>query len=357
MKIAVLKIGANITFSSANKSAANADIKYALKTINNNANSITIISKKTRNTIIPKEYKFAELKDVESLDAADVILVFNGSINFFGGAFSPEIIKTYQLLNKTTSHIMYVQTDGAMWFQQLWPLIYKREWAKHYNESDFHISGDKVIYLTQGRDMKKVHNELLTKKYVIYPKEIFHYPWETTILQFDWDIPRPWFERAYDLGFGGATRNSYKRKLIEKYYNSPILKNLLFGNLRGVDCFNAQMQAKVSYQQFIPKMSRCKATVAFGDKFYNNNFHTLRMYENILAGCLMFVDSNFCDNFYKDITEHLQVTSLREVEQYLLSNSPNNTEDFANHIRRTIIARYNRAIENEKINTILRSIT
>lgn len=356
MKIAVLKIGANITFSSANKSAANADIKYALKTIDNNANEITIISKKTRNTIIPKEYKFANLEDVDSLDEADIVLLFNGSINFFGGAFSPEIIKTYKLLSRTTAKIVYVQTDGQMWFQQLWPLIENRVWAKGFEESDFHISGDKVSYITQGRNLNKFRQELMGKKYTIIPEQIVHYPWESTILQFDFPIPRPWSQRQYDLGFGGATRNTYKRKLIEKYYNSPGLSNLLFGNLRGVNCPNAKMEAKVSYQQFIPKMSSCKTTVAFGDKFYNNNFHTLRMYENILAGCLMFVDSNFCDNFYKNITEQLYVKNQSEVERYLISNRPQESEDFANHIRRTIIHRYDRAGENMKINQILESI-
>ncbi len=357
MKIAVLKIGANITFSNSNKSAANADIKYALASIEHNANKITIISKKTRNTEIPLKYRFKDIHSVDSLDAADIILVFNGAVNFFGGVESLELVKLYQLLSKTTSQIVYVQTDGQMWFQHLWPLIYKREWAKKYDETEFFINSDRVTYLTQGRNIEKVEKELSNKKYIVKPRKILHFPWEKTILSCyeDKEI-RPWHQRQYQLGFGGATRNTYKRKLIEKYYNSPHLSNLLFGNLRGVNCKNAKMEAKVSYQQFIPKMSSCKYTVAFGDRFYNNNFHTLRMYENILAGCLMFVDSNFCDNFYKNITELLYVTNIIDIERFILGNTLEDSEDLANHIRRTILHRFDKVVFNYDINQILENI-
>ena len=327
MKIAITKIGANITFSKQNKSAANADILYALRTLGVKEQNITIHTAKTRNTFIPKVVSFKEIKETTDFNEYHVVLVFNGSINFYGGTEDLNLIALYKALARTKRNckIVYVQTDGALWFQELWPLIAHRDWAQKYSSEDFDLDTQNVFYITQGRGIRKVYDEMQVKTTRIFARSVYHFPWEQTILsdheKFFHRGPVPFNLRPYDLAFGGATRNTYKRKKIEKYYNSPRLKTLLFGNLRGVHCPNATMASKVAYQEFIPMMSNAKGTVIFGDHFYNNNFFTLRMYESILAGNILLIDEEFdsSQSFFwavdPDIRSFFYVNNVAEVEE------------------------------------------
>lgn len=337
MRIAITKIGANITFSNQNASAANADILYALRTLGAKRNEITIVTHKTRNTQLPKVLKFQEIQDTRDFNKFDCVLVFNGAYNFFGGAEDPNLIALYKALSNTAKRIFYVQTDGAMYFQKLWPLIEKREWAQKYNSAMFHVNPGNVVYLTQGRNLDKMYDKLDKVKNKCGPSQMFHFPWERTILtahEKHFTKPLiPHADREYDLAFGGATRNSYKRKKIEKYYNSPKLKTLLFGNLRGVTAPNADMKPKVGYQQMIPTMMKARGTVIFGDELYNNNFHTLRIYESLLAGCLVMFDKEFnpawpfvVDDI--DMVEFIMNESIAKVEELAMEMRANAFEAF-----------------------------
>lgn len=294
MKIAICKIGANVTFSSSNKSAANADILYFLRQLEIDDHDVTIHTHKTRNTFIPKRIGFAEIQDTQSFDDYDKVLVFNGSINFFGGVADPNLLALYRALRNSNAPIIYVNTDGALPFKQLWPSIYKRPWAQDFEEDDFFVHEDKVTYLTQGRDIYKMGQLCISKPDRIVPYRIIHYPLYEMILAKHEKYFKPndiaFEDRKYNLGFGGYTRNTHKRNRIEHYYHGRYDTTLLFGNLRGVNTGNAIVQPKCSYQHFIAKMKQCKATVIVGDKFYENNFFTLRMYESLLADNMVFID-------------------------------------------------------------------
>ena len=367
MKIAIMKIGANITFSSNNKSAANADILYALRTIDPHRHNCTIITHRTRNTVIPKPLHFEELQELNSLDAWDIILVFNGSINFFGGKEDIGIIKMYKLLSQTKTPIAYVNTDGQLPFKQLWPSIWKRDWAQKYSEDEFYINQDNVHYITQGRDVVKIAKLTQSKPDNIVPLSITHFNWEQTILanhqkHFKFE-PKPFKNRDYTLIFGGATRNTHKRKLIEKYYNSGLMPTLLFGNLRGVQTNEATLHSKISYQDFLRKMQLGKTTVIIADEFYNNNFFTLRMYESILAGCLVFIDNQLDTNkdFYRNVnihTDSLYVNKPHDIFEYFNEGiNEEGIENLAKHIRKEILEDYDLPRENKRLIEIFQSIT
>ncbi len=359
MKIAVMKGGTNITFSSGNKSAANADILYALRTIDPTTHQCTCVTHRTRNTYIPKPLKFEELLDIKSLDKFDVILLFNFSINFFGGKEDPNLIKTYKLLAKTHTPIVYVNTDGQLMFKQLWPSIKNRDWAANYCEEDFYIDPAKVMYVTQGRNKSKMLKMLNTKPDFIIPKYLHHFPWERTILaNYEKHFMKlknvSWSERPYDLVFGGATRNTHKRKRIENYYKGTRLHTLLFGNLRGVSTGIADVHPKVSYQEFIRKMQSGKATVTVGDLNYNDNFFTLRMYESILAGNLVFIDEQMDTkhSFYNGIaasTNQLYVNNVMDIVNIFNIASDDELSVFTAEIRREILNRYDLHSENKRL--------
>lgn len=294
MKLAVCKIGANITFSSSNKSAANADILYFLRQLDVDDHEVTIHTHKTRNTFIPKRVGFKEISETESFNDYDKVLVFNGSINFFGGAIDLNLLQLYRALRNSDVPIVYINTDGALPMKQLWPSIWKREWAQDFEEDDFFVEPDQVTYVTQGRDVGKMLNMVRQKPDRIIPRRCFHYPLYETILAKHEKYITPnriaFEDRPYDLGFGGYTRNTYKRKRIEHYYGGHVHHTLLFGNLRGCNTGKAIVRAKCSYQQFINTMKYCRGTIIIGDHFYEDNFFTLRMYESLLADNMVFID-------------------------------------------------------------------
>lgn len=349
MRLAVMKIGANITFSPNNASAANADILYFLRQLEIDDHDITIVTHRTRNTKIPKRLKFLEIAvaEVDDFKDTDAILLFNGSINFFGGACDPNLLAMYRLLNKLNKPIIFVQTDGQLYFKQLWPSIHKREWAQGLHASEFWVDTQKVVYLTQGRDHTKLDRLLTTKPDAIIPEEYVHYPIAQTILaKHDKFIPKnetPFGLKHYDLGFGGATRNTYKRKRIEHYYNRD--NTLLFGNLRGVKAPKAKMQAKCSYQHFIRMMMMCKATVIVGDEFYENNYFTLRMYESLLADCITFIDHRMDSEhrFYGLSDEWLYVTKPADLHidagHYILFKE----------VKDRVLRSYNEELERQRL--------
>lgn len=359
MKIALMKGGANITFSANNRSAANADILYALRTINPREHECTIVTHRTRNTLIPKPLQFAEVQTLESLDDFDVVLIFNFSINFFGGAEDPNLMAMYKLWSKTRTPLVYVQTDGQLPFRQVWDSIWKRDWSSNYTEEEVYVDPMNVHYLTQGRDLAKVGTSLKKKPDMIFPRSINHFPWERTILakheKFFGQTPLEWTERPYDLIFGGATRNSHKRKLIEKYYNDSHLKNFLFGNLRGVNAPHAKMQSAVSYQEFVRRMNQGKATVIIGDDHYNDNFFTLRMYESLLAGCMVFIDEQLDTQhkFYEGVphADDLYVRNTKKIQQTM----DNGGRELALAVRRQILESYDHAAENSRLFELLRA--
>lgn len=329
MKIAIAKIGANITLSKNNGSAANADILYALRTMKGFNHQFTIVTHKTSNTSLPSSLGFEELYTLQDFNDYDCVMLFNGSINFFGGVEDPGVISLYKALAKTRKPVFFVNTDGALVLRDLWPMIANREWAKGYNEFDYDLKNTPIHYLTQGRDLPKMRKHIRETKNAIVPLTIQHFPWEQTILSehekwFNLK-PRPVSKREYDLGFGGYIRNSHKQRRIERYYDEPDIRTLLFGNLRGINVKNTTVHPKISFQSMVPTMEQCQASVIVGDLFYNDNFHTLRMYECLLAGCAVLIDGQLDTkkDFYEGIKKNdkFYVNSSSDVRAFIWNDS------------------------------------
>lgn len=364
MKIAITKIGANITFSANNGSAANADILYALRAMKGFGHKFTAVTHKTRNTELPDAIALQEVNRTQDFNSFDLVLVFNGSINFFGGHPDEALFSLYRALSKTTKPIVYVQTDGALFFRQLWPLIQSREWASTLSEGEFYVEPANVYYISQGRINAKTLARLRSEANAIEPIGLYHYPWEKTILaDYERVMNTPlleYNERKYDLGFGGYIRNNHKQKRIENYYDDPTLNVLLFGNLRGIKLQHTEVQPKVSYQQMIPKMSNCKATVIVGDLYYNDHFHTLRMYESILAGNLVLIDKMMDTKaeFYKGLYDPywFLVESKEEVREKLKTCAVGPEDEILLNVRNHIIESFENDRMKDKLNTILESI-
>lgn len=324
MRVGILKLGANITWSKNVLTAANVDIHTMCRALFP-FSEICIISGKTRNTKIPTAGTFYDIRsiDVNSLDLS-CLLVFNGNVNFFGGTESPEGILNYVHINKFKGPVFIVNTDGQLAFKQLWPAIEPKPWAKNWNREDVWVSRTDIQYITQARDLRKTKKTYEKQKNFIKPSAYYSFPIEQAIL-IDHD-KRPIKLRLpkYDLIYGGRPRSTGRQKDIDTFYikHSQELKVHLFGgfskkNLRSPAHEGISFGSKVSNFQFIPKMSEGFFTCIVGDPFYHGNFFTLRMYESILAGCTPFISTSMDPDreFYSDeyLKEFLYVNSGEEL--------------------------------------------
>lgn len=338
MKIAICKGGTNITFSSNNRTAANADILYTIKQLYDSTQEnldITIVTKITRNTVIPPMLKIVEYDDV-NFDDYDYVVLFNFSINFFGGLDGGNLMGLYSKLSNSKTPIKFMFTDGQLPFKKLWPNIENREFAKKRKEQEFFINENRITYISQGLDREKTLRHISKIKHTYKPKNIIYMDIARFILANHFDrnkrsliFPKCFNnEREYTLGFGGVERNSYKRKLIEKFYwpdYNLSVDTLIFGKLPTLYGDSIRNLGQVPFHNVLYRMSKCKYSVIVGDEFYENNFITLRYYECILSGCIPIMYSKMINDNIKYFREGkcLHVNDREDLKNILFSSNYN----------------------------------
>jgi len=342
-KLLIAKIGANLTLSEANKSAANADFLYVLRTLDHSKFEVTVATGITRNTKIPSPLLLVDVKN-ENLNFNDYnsILIFNGSYNWFGGAEDLNLKGLYQKLANSSIPIHWVNTDGQLIMKQLEPLVKNRAWNEDYIDGKLYIDPRRVTYITQARKLFTIEQIIESNSNHIQTHKVVYFPFEQTIMSkhekyFHKRIV-PMKDRQWHMIYGGAPRNTYRRKRIELFYGSipDAFDVKLFGNLKGLKVGNCWISGKVSYQQFVKETMEGKATIIIGDQMYEDNFHTLRMYESILAGTIVLIDNKFDSEhlFFNgdDRFDKCYVNSGKEAVQVLVDISkshPTGLDGFA----------------------------
>lgn len=301
--LGILKIGANITFgANANRTAANQDIMTLSRALAPNF-ELHYITKRTRNSLIPKETKFTDImlaKEKINELGLDAIMVFNGNWNAFGGYFPHETAAIWQIINAFKGKVFYIHTDCQMKFYQCfdgesWA---KKGWDTEVDAESVIVTRDDIIYLTQSQSPTKIL-ELTAKTGITLKEEnILHFPIEEAIL-----LKPPVYNSTrdikWDLIYGGSWRSGARRDRMLKWFfghQKPALKTLMFGNI-GMDKFInqtikpfPQFEGPVSNDQFVGKLRTSLATVIIVDKWSEGHWTPLRFYESLIAGCIPFID-------------------------------------------------------------------
>lgn len=336
MKIGVLKLGASITWSNVSKTAANFDIHSIIDILREDFPDvhIDIITRHTRNTIIPSGLTFQNIMSVDiNTQDYEALLVFNGNVNFFGGAEAPDQLMNYVHINKFKGKIIYVHTDGQLQLKQIWPSVEVKPWASKWTKDQLWITRSDIIYLTQARDLERVYTLCKKNGSVPVAKEnIYHLPIEQAILtRSNKIIQQP---KTCDLIYGGSMRGGQRKKLLEKYYFGQD-NAVLFGAIKS-SMFSCRDKAptfmsKVDHHRFMDAMTRGKATCIIGDEWYFNNMHTLRIYETILARVVCFISIEFDKNktIFSDekLNDFLYVSSRKELSEKLKQLTPEMIHD------------------------------
>lgn len=276
-------------------SAANFDIHSICELLKKDFD-ITIITQNTRNTIIPEDFNFVDINEyaIKHDDELDALLMFNGNVNAFGGVEPKDQIEAFRIINAFPKRVFYVNTDGNLLLKQVWPLVESKGWD--WQENQVNIVRKDIVYLTQARNLEKLDLEIRKQRHAvpIQRENLVHFPIERAILASAKDVCLN-ENRPVDLMYGGSIRGGKRKKEVEKFYlHGDDLNVEVFGAITPkMVSLNAKFSGRVPFDQVIKKMSMAKATCIIGDPFYKNNFHTLRIYESILAGCVTFIDKSF----------------------------------------------------------------
>lgn len=204
----------------------------------------------------------------------DKLIVLNGALNFFGGKENPIIINNYKLMQ--SHEVLYFLVDLRLPFKPLWKSIENRDWNV-YKKEEFDVDNLTIISQSWNLDLvDKLHDNK-------YP--ITYFPIDQWILH-DSSLYTPLVEhdKKYDLIYCGSNRSGKRKNKIEQFYSHG--NNLLVGNISGG-------VKKVKTCDMLNTNAQAKATVIIGDKNYNSNIHTLRIWESLLSGLIVFVDEEF----------------------------------------------------------------
>lgn len=308
MKLALLNLSNNITNY---RTVSSGETISFGKVFEDMGYDVDIISKKAG------EYTIA-FEDVEDINSYDKLVMVNGAINFFGGKENPIITKNYRLLAKWEKEIYYLFTDIRLPFKQLWPAIEKRGWG--YKKDDVWVDND-IIIISQGSDLdktKKAHKDE-DYEYVYFPIEQYY----LYLMGDEYATPT---EKKHDLVYGGSYRSGAREdKMIEYLFDITDYDVNFFGNIREKQFKNATyfsaptFDKKVKMDEVRDKISEGVATLIIGDKKYEDNFITLRVWETMTSDAIMLIDKDFDseqkimqDDFYyvenkQDIIDRLKL--------------------------------------------------
>lgn len=253
--------------------------------------------------------------DLANPDKYDAVLFMNSSPNFFGGTKNDDILNKYRFLAKCKCPIFYLFNDRALTFMQLWPAIQKREWNIDTEET-IKIKSD--IYLaSQFTDVEECirinnkYNNIKGGRFIDFGC------WRLN--NFESLIKEN--KHVYDLIYGGSFRSGRRKEKYEDYFFDKDLNVAIYGTMKLSNFKDIENKkapdawlGKVNCLKAIDENSLGFATVIIGEKGFNNNIHTIRMYESILSNTITFIDNDLDSQhtIYRD--DYLYVHNGKELE-------------------------------------------
>lgn len=306
MKVAVLKLGARLVFGDKiGTSGGTGEAVSLIEMLIKGGVEVECYTKVLASD--PKGpcliHNIEDTYDMVNNMGYDALVVVNGSVNFFGGAEDKAQILNYHMINNFKGPVIYLYCDPNLPLKQLWYSIEKKEWASNWNKNDILITKD-IHVISQSYNLEK--NKAIFENNGYKVASIQQYPFQKFPMMRDKAI-EPMFGREIDISYGGTFRSGRReKKLIDFYWGYPqSLFVEVFGKIRHED-FNEKkveglrppiFSGPVDYSQMIPKMSNAKYHIAIGDNMYPDfEMISQRVYEAIMAGCVVFLDKEFDKN-------------------------------------------------------------
>lgn len=301
MKIAVVKLGARVSYNANDTSGGNGEARSIINMLAKGGAEVHVYTKILKKDNLVDYLVWHNIEDdytdVNTL-GFDALVVINGNVNFFGGAEDRPQILNYDIVNNIKCPVFYAHCDPALVFRQLWPSIEKKPWAENYQQKDIDVQRSDVHVICQQYNLQYMEKEY-EKKNAVLPKSITQFPFEKFPLL---NERMPFNENPeWDLSYGGTMRGGKREdKIIEYYFGLPEEITVeLFGKIEEKHFDPKKIVGKrfpefgkaVKYNEMIQKMNQSAAHIVIGDKQYGQcEMLNQRIYESILAGCVTFID-------------------------------------------------------------------
>lgn len=286
MKIALLNLANNVT---GYKTTPSGETLYMASALRDMGYEVDVISNKPSDDVV----SFDQVTDINSYNH---LLVIGGAINFFGGKESPTIINNYKLMAQYKGTINYLLTDIRLTFNQLWPAISGRGWG--YEKEEVWITSP-VNIISQGYDLetiRKVHSKVEADlQYRYFPLERYK------IYSKDFKISE-YTEKTSDLIYGGSFRGGAREeKMVNFLFDQFGFDVEFYGNAKASQFKNKKFPwtehprftGKIPMSDVQAKNDSGLTTLVIGDKLYNDNFITLRVWETMSSDAIMLIDEEF----------------------------------------------------------------
>ena len=247
----------------------------------------------------------------------DLLLMFNGNANFFGGVEDELSILNYMVINSYDGKVLYCLTDLNLILKQIDKVVVNKDWGSKYNVGDLKIVRDDIYLVSQAAENHEIYKKFIKNGINLKKDHIYHFPWEM-FPTFSLDNYNKIF-RSVDLIYGGTFRSGKREKdLIKYYFGYPEdIKVELFGNIRlnqfkNKDATNLcppVFSKKLPYKEYIEKTSTGLSSVIIADPLYKmSGMRTTRFFECIRAGNIVFIDKEYYFNteFFFDDNELLK---------------------------------------------------
>ena len=313
MKIALLNLANNVTNFKTTPSGETIYFKKVLELI---GFDVDIISRtKTEHTIPFSDFHKRDINEYDKL------LIVNGAINFFGGQPNEVILRNYQLMAEYKKEMYYLLTDLRLPFKQLWPAIEKRGWG--FLKKDVWVNTNRLKVISQTFNLDVVKKLMPNLKAVYFPLERYK-------LLFN-NKKKSLFQTSFknvDVIYGGSFRaGKREKKMIEYLFDTPY--SVEFYGTAKESQFKLPFEKapnftkKVKFDEVVEKNSTAYASIVIGDKLYNNNHITLRVWEIMMSDSVILIDNEFDPDHKIMLKDWFYVNNKKDVERKLIEIKDN----------------------------------
>ena len=286
--------------------------------------------------------KIVDIMKLDNLNNYDKVLFYNTSINFYGNRKNPPLNKAYELMVSYERTIYYLLVDLEIPFKQFWTCVENRGWD--IKKEDVFITSD-IVIISQGSNLDRV--KYVHRKVDEYITDYIYFPLEQHILTNDPVILDINDNPEFDLIYGGSWRGGRRNKKMADYFGQKNLKIKLFGNIpeNKIENKDITFSKKVAPNKVLETNNDAMCTIVFGDKSYNDNMVTLRLWESLLSRTIVFIDNDFDRDKKLNFPEFLYVENGKELADKIKILKENN--NIYKQIRESLDKYINSAI-NEK---------
>lgn len=330
LKLAVIKIGGRLAVNNRSTTGGTNEVIEIFQRFTNFGIKADLYTK-----ILPSDKNISDINIIDLNEESlkninkknyDLLLVFNGNANFFGGAEDKLSILNYMVINKFDGKVLYCLTDLNLILKQIYKSVATKEWGNKYNCDELEIKRDDIYLISQAFKNDKIYKKFNKNNISLKKDNIYHFPWEMfpafSLNNYD-KVFRP-----VDLIYGGTFRGGKReRDLLKYYFGYPEdIKVELFGNIQLNQFKNKEaaklkppiFSKKLPYKEYIEKTSTGLSSVVIADPLYKeSSMRTTRFFECIQAGNIVFIDKEYYSTteFFFDNNELLKdmcVTDSRD---------------------------------------------